>query len=49
LFNAYPSVSGPDPHGSALKWLPGSGSALEILIPDPDPAAIKWQKKMINV
>jgi len=34
-------VSDPDPHGSALKWGPVSGSALEMRIPDPDPAAFK--------
>jgi hypothetical protein len=27
--------------GSALKWRPGSGSAIEMLISDPDPAAVK--------
>ena len=44
----YSSVSDPDPHSDGH---PGSGSALETQIPDPDPAAIKYLKneKILNI
>jgi len=47
---AFSSAADPDPYTNSYLGA-GSGSALEMGIPDPDPAAIKLQKnrKIINI